>query len=224
MSSGAQVRRRATMVGDAGSSLVELLVAMGITVSVLGVSGLLAAQMQGAYQLQNESTQSKQEGRYALDLIARYLRAAGNNPYSLLISPCPAAGTPILAIRIDPNGDKVNDDIRLQSDVSPTNGRIGGLAKGCTEADEDVTFGFDRAQHVVTLLDNNIGGGAQPKTDTVVSALQFVYRDASRNLTAVAANVVFVEVDLTVQSRVNDPATKAPAQYALSSDIRLRNR
>ena len=82
---------------ERGFSLVELLVAMVVSFLVVGGAALLGAQVQSSYRGQLEAAAAQQEGRYALQWIERYLRAAGNNPYRLLTTPCPVAGTPVQA-------------------------------------------------------------------------------------------------------------------------------
>ena len=203
---------------------MELLISMSICVGVLGASTMLAGQVQSRYRVQVESGSAKQEARYSIDLISRYLRSAGNNPLALLITPCPVAGTPVTAIRRDPDGDGQDDDIRLQSDIAPTNGRIGGTAGACTEANEDVTIAHDAGAFTITVDDLNAAGGPEARTDAVISGLQFVYRDTAHAITVVANNIAFVEVIVTAQSRVNDPATNAPMTHVLRADVRVRNR
>ena len=90
------------------------------------------------------------------------------------------AGTPVQAIRFDPNGNGQPDDIRVQMDANPTNGLIGGASGACTEPNEDVTIAFDPALRAITVRDNATGGAAVPRTDAIVEGLAFVYRDAAR--------------------------------------------
>ena len=155
---------------EAGTTLIEMLIALGITAGVLGASGALAGQMQGSYRLQVETAEAQQEARYAIEWITRHLRSAGNNPYALAVTPCPVAGTPVMGIRLDPDGDGVDDDIRIQSDRFPANGLIGGGASNCTEAGEDVTISHDPATLTLRLQDNNLGGAPEPMTDALVGA------------------------------------------------------
>lgn len=217
--------RPSTLAGsEAGTTLIEMLVALGITAGVLGASGALAGQMQGSYRLQVETAEAQQEARYAIEWITRHLRSAGNNPYALTVTPCPVAGTPVMGIRLDPDGDGVDDDIRIQSDRFPANGLIGGGASNCTEAGEDVTISHDPAALTLRLQDNNLGDAPEAMTDALVGALHFVYRDADGNVTRLESAVAFVETSVTVQSRVNDPATNAPRTSTLRADVRVRNR
>ncbi|MGE0039571.1 MAG: PilW family protein [Vicinamibacterales bacterium] len=215
---------RGRRTGAGGFSLVELLIAMVVSIGVLGGAVAIASQVQSAYRRQLEAAAAQQEGRNALDWIDRMIRTAGNNPYEVTTTACPVAGTTVTGIGIDPDGDGVNDDIRLQSDLAPTNGLFGGSAGACTEPNEDVTIAYDAANQVVTLTDNNLGGGAVTRTDSIVTALQFAYLDSARNPTAVAAAVAFVQTSITVQTRTNDPTTNAPVSYTLTSEVRMRAR
>ena len=222
------VARRAahppTSGAERGFTLVELLLAMVVTMLVVGGATMLAGQMQGAYRAQMESAAAQQDARYAIEQVERYLRAAGNNPYRLETSPCPAAGTAVQAIRLDPDGDGIDDDIRLQMDANPTNGLIGGSTGNCTERNEDVTIFHDAANRVIAVTDANIGGAAIPLTDGVVTSLRFVYRNPMRAITTSAANVAFIETQVTVETRTEDLTQARPMTFTLSSEVRVRSR
>ncbi|MCC7177234.1 MAG: prepilin-type N-terminal cleavage/methylation domain-containing protein [Acidobacteria bacterium] len=211
---------------DQGFTLVELLLAMVVSMAVVGGATLLAGQMQSSYRAQLEAATAQQEGRYVIQAIERYLRAAGNNPYRVDTTPCPSSGTPVQAIRLDPDGDGQNDDIRVQMDANPTNGLLGGVSGACNEPNEDVTIFHDPATRTVNLRENNVGGGntVLPLTDTIVTGLEFVYRNPLRAVTATAANVAFIETRVTVASRIDDLNLGAPVTYTVSSEIRVRSR
>ncbi|MDH4065583.1 MAG: prepilin-type N-terminal cleavage/methylation domain-containing protein [Acidobacteriota bacterium] len=209
---------------DSGFTLVELLLALVVSMAVVGGATMLAGRMQGAYRAQLDAATAQQEGRYVIQEVERYIRAAGNNPYRVETTPCPVGGTPVLAIRLDPDGDGANDDIRLQTDAGPTNGLIGGAAGACNEPGEDVTIAHDPTTNVVTVTDNNLGGGARPLTDTAVTGLQFIYRNPSHAVTATPANIAFVETRVTVQSRSTDLNLATPLTYTVSSEVRVRSR
>ena len=207
-----------------GFTLTELLVALAISIMVVGSATLLAGQMQMSYRRQLEASTAQQEGRYAIEWIERYIRAAGNNPYRVTTSACPAAGTAFQAIRIDPNANGVSDDIRLQMDGSPADGLIGGSLAACTEANEDVTIALDSQNRVITLRDNNVGNVSVPRSDTIVSSLRFIYRDPTHAVTTNPNNIAFVETTVTVQSRLNDLNTGQLITYPIRSEVRVRVR
>ena len=208
---------------DSGFSLLELLVAMTISILVVGGAATLGTQVQGSYRSQMEAATAQQEGRYAIDWIEKYLRAAGNNPYRVTTTPCPAAGTPFQAIRLDPNANGQNDDIRLQMDANPTNGLIGGAAGACNETNEDVTIAYNPANFSITARDN-ITGITETRTDRAIAGLQFVYRNPSRVITTTAAQVAFVETRVTVRTKIDDRNLQAPVTYVVSSEVRVRSR
>jgi Tfp pilus assembly protein PilW len=207
-----------------GFTLVELLVSLGVMVAVVGTAVAISSEIQTSYHVQMEAASAQEEGRNALDWITRYLRSAGSNPYNVTTTACPASGTTVLAVRMDPNGNGQNDDIRLQADINPPDSRVGGTAGACTETNEDVTIAFDSANRTITLRDNNVGGAATARTDGVINSLQFVYRNSSHNVTTSQNAVAYVEAVVTVRSRVNDPTTNAPRLYTLRSEVRVRTR
>lgn len=213
---------------DRGFTLVELLVASMITMLVLGGAVALTSQVQEGYRRQVEASAAEQEGRYALDWVSRLIRAAGNNPYSIATSACPAAGTPYAAIVFNPDGDSpvVHDDIRLQTDSNPPDGLLGGSGGvgNCTQANEDVTVSFDAATNSITFLDNNLGGTASIRTDAVIDSLLFVYRDSAHAVTTNPANVVYVETQVTVRSRTINAITGVPVTRTLTQEVRVRGR
>lgn len=212
--------------GERGFTLIELIIASGLTVVVLGAAVAITSQVQNAYRRQMESSAAEQEGRYALDWLGRFVRGAGNNPYPLLSTPsaCPSAGTVYSAIQFDPDGDGVDNDIRLQTDSNPPDGKLGGSAGVCTQANEDVTISLDAANNTIVFLDNNLGGGQSTRTDKVIQNLHFVFRDTNHAVTTVPANVVFVETQVTTRTRTVDPSTGLPTTHLLSSEVRVRSR
>ena len=210
--------------GERGFTLIELLVATVVSMLVLGGAVALTSQVQNGYRRQIEASAGEQEGRYALEWIGKLIRGADNNPFSVVSTNCPATATAYAAIRFDPNGDSVDNDIRLQTDSNPPDGQVGGATGLCNQANEDVTISRDAANNAILFFDNNLGVPASIRTDAVIQDLRFVYRDAARAVTTVPANVRYVEIRITVRSRTLDPATGAPVTRLLSSEIRVRSR
>lgn len=213
-----------TFGNDRGFTLVELLIASMVTMVVLGGAVALTSQVQEGYRRQIENSAAEQEGRYALDWVSRLIRAAGNNPYNVATTDCPSAATPFAAIVFDPDGDDIDDDIRLQTDSNPPDGLLGGPAGTCTQANEDVTISLDHGANSITFLDNNLGGTATIRTDAVIEDLRFIYRDAARAVTANPLNVVYVETQVTIRSRTLNAVTGEPVTRVLSQEVRIRGR
>ncbi len=221
---------------DHGFTLAELLVATMITMVVLGGAVMLTSSVQQSFRRQIEDSAGEQEGRYALDWVSRLIRSAGNNPYNLPpdtpldptddTAACPPAvpPTPYSWVIMDPDADGINNDIRIQTDSNPPDGILGGLAGACNQANEDVTVSYDPLTASITFLDNNIGGGSTVRTDAVIDGLLFVFKDVNHVPTNNAANVVYVETQVTVRTRTLNPATMLPDTRLLTQEVRLRGR
>ncbi len=207
-----------------GFSLVELLIATLVGSATLGAAVLITDQVSRGYTSQLDGAMVQEEARFALDWIEEALRSAGSNPYGIAASNCPAAGTAFRAIRRDPNGNGVMDDIRIQADVNPPNALLGGLAAPCGEAGEDITIAHDPAAQTITVLDNNLGGAPTPMTDGVITQLQFTHLDDNRVVTANENAIAFVQVAVTAQGPNRDRQLGQPATVTLTSEVRIRTR
>lgn len=207
-----------------GFTLMELMVASACTVIVLGGAVALTSQIQTGYRRQIEDSVGEQEARYALEWIGRYLRGAGNNPFSVTESDCPGANTDFFGVIINPLLHAVDDNITLQMDSNPPDGKIGGESPACDQANEHVTVSYDSAARAIVFLDEAVGPSATTRTDAVIDGLLFTYLDSARAVTAVQANVFYVQTAITIRTRAYDPATGLPSTRTLTSDIRVRNR
>jgi type II secretory pathway pseudopilin PulG len=212
---------------ERGFTLAELMVATLITTLVLGGAVMMTSQVQQSLRRQIEDSAGEQEGRYALEWVSRLIRSAGNNPSNLPpvvggTSNCPVAGTPYAWVIMDPDADGINNDIRLQTDSNPPDGFLGGA--GCDQAMEDVTVSFDPVTSSIRFLDNNLGGGAEVRTDAVIDGLLFVFKDVDHAPTVNAANVVYIETQVTIRTRTLNPLTMLPETRLLTQEVRLRGR
>lgn len=207
-----------------GFTLVELLVASVVTVAVLGGAVALTAQIQNGYRRQSEDSVGEQEARYALEWIGRYIRGAGFNPFNAATSNCPSAGTVFQGVVIDPDGDGVNNDVTLQMDANPPDGLIGGSTGLCNQANEHVTISLDAANDTIVFLDEAVGATATTRTDSVIENLEFVFLDSARAVTAVSANVVYIQTRITIRTRTIDAVTGDPVTRVLASEVRVRGR
>lgn len=203
---------------ERGFTLMELLVASTMTVVVLGGAVALTSQIQSGYRRQIEDSAGEQEARYALEWVGRYLRGMGNNPYGVTTSSCPAAGTAYTPIVIGATS------ITLQSDSNPPDGQIGGVTGICTQTGEHVTISYNATNRAITFQDVAVGAAATTRTDAVIDGLQFVYLDSSRAVTANAANVFYVQTQITIRSRTVNASTGLPNTRTLMSETRVRGR
>lgn len=208
---------------QAGFTLVELLVATTLSLSVLGAAIMITSQVQKGYDIERESAAARNEAQFAVAAIARELRPAGANPYFITTSACPVSGTAFRPIRRDPDGDGLPDDIRVHSDVNPPNKALGGVAGACTEADEDITIAHEPTTRTVTRRDNNLNV-TEPLTDGVITNLTFTYLDVNRAVTTNDNSVCFVRVSVTATTRRPDPRTGQFVSFTVTDDVRIRVR
>ena len=210
-----------------GFTLIELLVSSVVTIIVLGSAVALTSQIQNGYRRQMEDAVAEQEGRYALDWISRYIRAADNDPYAAPASACPG-DIGFEGIQFDPDADTVDDDIRIQTDANPPDGVIGGTAGDCDQANEDVTISLDAENDTIVFRDNNLDAAGITRTDNVIEDLRFVYYDSGHNqmdpTVDLPTNVRYVETQITIRTRTIDPLTGLPVTRTLSSEVRVRSR
>ena len=216
--------RRQSLRDARGFTLVEFMIAALIMTAVLGGTVMLASQLQQGYTTQLDDVVVEQEVRYALDWVARILRSAGSNPYSLLTSDCPSVGTPFEAIRIDPDGDGEDDDIRIQADISPPNNLLGGAVGVCDEAGEDVTIAHDAAASTITLEDNNVDLAPEAMTEPIISELVFTYLTSARNVTTNPDLVSYVQVEMTGRSKAYNAILGEHPDTTLTTEVHVRTR
>ena len=211
---------------EAGFSLIELLIAMLITVVVLGSAVSVVGGAQNTYKHQLDDVTVEQEGRFALDFIRRTIEPAGSNPYSVSVTACPSAGTLVLPIRMNPNGTNGDDDIRIMADVGIPDGLIVGSAAACTQPNEDVTIARSATQDTegraaITRYDRGADLAPVAWTDQLFTSLLFEYFDANMVSTASAGSVRVVRVTLAGRSKKLGEAGQFET-FTLSTNVRLR--
>jgi len=197
---------------------------MAITVTVLGAAVMLTTNVQRAYAHELDDATVQQEVRFAMEWITRTLETAGSNPYNVNVSACPTSGTTFAALRLDPDGDGIQDDVRVQADVGPPNGVVLGLTGACTEPGEDVTIAHDPVNSVLTRWDRGTDTSAVAVTDRVFTQLLFTYLTTTRTVTTTPAAVAYIQVSLSGQSRARNPYSGQFTTFAYQSEVRLRAR
>ena len=209
---------------ERGFSLVELMIVGLITTMIAGAAVTLASQVQRTYSYQLNDAAVQQEARYAMDWITRTLTAAGNNPYGIMTSNCPVAGTVFVPLTLDPDGDGIHDDVRVRSDINRPNGILLGQIGACNEVGEDVTIAHDPANLTLTRFDRALENAAVAVTDQVFTRLRFTYLDVNRAVTVLPANIVYVQVNLTGRSKSRNPHTGQQTTFTYQSEARVRAR
>ncbi len=211
------------MRDERGFSMIELMIAMFVSMLVLGSAATVISGVQNTYAHQMDDGTVEQELRFAMDFIRRTIEQAGSNPYSVSVSDCPAAGTAVQAIRMDPDGDGQPDDIRVQADAGVPDGLIGGSTGFCTQADEDVTIAYNNISNTITRYDRGTDLAPVVWTDGVFTGLTFEYLDSAMVPTAFVGAVRIVRVTLTARSRSARPGMDEGQTFTLESDVRLKS-
>ena len=161
---------------EAGFSLVELIIVMGIMILILGLLASVVAGMETNYRQQRPRTEAINSANTAMDMLVRLIRSAGNNLDDSGIIPGPVGA------------DGAYHTIRIQSDWNPVDGMTTGVL-------EDVTFSV--ANNALQIQE-----GANPSTDYVtgVASVTFTYYDNTNNAIAdpVVNNdrIALVKIDL----------------------------
>lgn len=163
-----------------GSSLVELLVAMGLAGLVMAGTLSLFLAGQGAYAAGLARAEATQGARVGLERMASELRQAGYDPQGAGLGAIVVAEPERVTLHHDLNGNGV---------IDPTRERVTYLLRG-------------------TVLRREAGGGAQPLVDGV-RRLVLTYYDRQDEPTADPARVASIGIVLEVGRDAAVPAAPA---------------
>jgi hypothetical protein len=197
-----------------------MMIAAALTMAVVGAAVALSTNVQNVYQYELDDAAVQQEARFALDWITRTIAAGASDPYGVDTTESCVAELP--GFELDVNDDGTYDDIRVLSDVTVPNGLLGGT-DGCEDSGEDVTIAYDATDKTITRFDPAIDMVATAMTDAVVTGLTFTYLDAARAATTDPADLAYVQVSLTVESKGINPFTGGPTEYTYNSEVRVRS-
>jgi Tfp pilus assembly protein PilW len=203
--------------------MVELLIALLVSVVIMGGAAQVMTGAQRTYQHQLDDVTVEQEVRFALTWIRRALENAGSNPYTVTTTTCVTPGN-FQRIRLDPNANGIADDVRVQADAGTPDGLIIGSTGSCDQPDEDVTIALNSAAKTITRYDRGTDASPQAWTDAVITNLQFDYFTSGYVATTNPYSVSYVRVTITGQSKQRNPSTGQFTTFTESSDVRLRAR
>jgi type IV pilus assembly protein PilW len=193
----ANKRPFAIIGGNAGFTLAELVLAMGIMLIVVAAIISLFTSLNRMYTTQGVAAGVQQVTRTGIDIMTRNIRMAGFNPLNI---------NPVGIVQADSNS------IRFEYD---TNGS-GTIA---TNGDEDVAYLFN-AENKQLVQQKNGDGNRNPLVDNVID-LAFRYFDENDDMvTNDLAAIRSVEVSLTIE----EPAGRdQPVQRTYSTRVICRN-
>lgn len=204
---------------ERGFTMIEMMIAVLVSMTVLGSAISVMSAVQNTYAHQMDDATVLQEARFAMDFIRRTLEQAGSNPYNIsTANTSPCAGTGFVGLQT-----MGTNTIRVQADVGPPDGLLIGPGSGsCSQENEDVTIAYDSASSTITRYDRGKDAGPVAWTDAVFTNLQFLYFDDSMTVTTVPDSVRVIRVTITGRSRTARPGMAAGTVVALESDVRLK--
>jgi prepilin-type N-terminal cleavage/methylation domain-containing protein len=184
----------------AGFSLLELIIAMAITLAVMAAASTLLATSLRVRSKENRRSEALAAAQRALNIMTREI---GNSGYGLNNNGIVLADSGTTSIRIRAN---LNNDTFL------------------TQADEDVRYVFQSANGSIVRFDNSLGVAGNVVLANNISSLTLTYLDVNEVAIASPANYDIAE-RLTIDVRVNLPAgSEQPASTVrLLSEVALRN-
>lgn len=182
---------------EAGFSLLELIIAMGITLAVMVAASTLLATSLRTRSRENTRSEALASAQRALNIMTREI---GNSGYGLTDNGIVTADSTV------PSSIRVRANLNNDTDLSDT--------------DEDVRFVFQGANGAsgpIVRVDNAAGSVVLA---TNINGLTISYLDMSGN-TATAATAERVNIDLLVDLPAG-PEQPASVVH-LNSDVALRN-
>jgi type IV pilus assembly protein PilW len=189
-------KRVALKTSDQGFTIVELLVAMVISLLALGAIYSTFLAQHRSYQVQEEASDMQQNIRTAMFYMQREIRMAGSNPFKSL---------PLASFGITAAGQNT---ITITEDI--TGNADGGPDGDVSDSEENITYALNGTD--LTRTDNN----AVPPDSQIVAQninwLDFVYLDADSNVIAFdatnsvpAANLDQIRsVEITIVAKTDD--------------------
>jgi type II secretory pathway pseudopilin PulG len=178
---------------EAGFSLLELTIAMGITLAVMAAASTLLATSLRTRSRENTRSEALASAQRALNIMTREI---GNSGYGLSDNGIVTADSGNNSIRVRAN---LNND----TDLSDT--------------DEDVRFVFQSSNAAIVRVDNAVGSVVLA---TNITGLTITYLNMSGNAaTAATAERVNIDVRIDLPAAPQQPATVV----RLVSDVALRN-
>jgi len=181
---------------EAGFSLLELLIAMTITLAVMVAASTLLASSLRTRTRENLRSQALAAAQRSLSIMSREI---GNAGYGLTDNGIIAADSSATSIRVRAN---LNNDSDLD------------------DVDEDVRFVYQSANTEIVRYDDSTAASARSVLGTNISSLTIGYLDtAGTAVTASNAERISIEVLVNLPAGPEQPASTV----RLVSQVALRN-
>jgi prepilin-type N-terminal cleavage/methylation domain-containing protein len=181
---------------EAGFSLLELMLAMTITLLMMTAASTLLTSSVGTRTRENRRSDALADAQRAVSIMSREIANSGFGLTTNGIVTTDATAT----------------KIRIRSNVNNTNSTI-------SDQDEDVTFVYQQAPVAAIVRFDAISGSATVLANNI-RAFTLTYEDAAGGATT--ANLAErVKIDVTVD--VGAVGNQPPTQVRMQSEVALRN-
>ena len=187
------IRRHQLVSSSSGFSLLELLIAMTITLAVMAAASTLLATSLRTRTRENQRSNALAAAQRALNIMSREI---GNSGYGLTDNGIVVA-------------DSDDDSIRVRANLN--NG------PDLNQANEDVRFVFQGDNDVIVRVEN---AGTTGVLATGITSMTIEYLSVSgTNVSAAAAERVRIDIQVELPAGPQQPA----GLVRLTSDVALRN-
>ncbi len=200
---------------EKGFTLVELVVAAGLVLIVLGAIGAVFRMQSHTAKAQEYRLEAQEYARAVLDMMVREMRNTGYFPTGT-VCPTPANTNGIVAATAV--------SFQFVYDADGFN--------GCADANENVTYAYNSTGCPTgfgNITRKEGANAAQPLTDCNVPTGGFTLTYYAQNSTTAMSPIVLatiqrVLISLTVQSKSADTTFSGQASSTMVSNADLRNR
>lgn len=169
-----------------GYTLVEVVVALGLSVFTLSLLYFIYVQELKAHQMREEVLDAQQRARIVMDLLSRELLMAGYDPAGLNQDSDPTNDFP--GVNLASNGIQIKADLNGNGNLNDPN--------------ETIVFFYDSSTRT---LRRNTGGGNQPFAEDIeFFEVDLLDREGRQTLTPREARAV----RLTITARTTKPDLK----------------
>ena len=212
-------RKGARRRGEAGFSLIELMVALGVTLVIMAVASQILAMSMYVRQRENQRSEAVADVQRALQSMTREISNAGLG----------MSGNGLVAANSDATF------IRVRSNLNAFCVAGSACDSDTSDAGEDIVFGIINNttggggdnQRLITRQDVNSGANAVSALANRIDSLEFAYVKADGTATTDASAAQRVRVTVTVTLPAVGSEGRAgyqpPSQMQLVSEAVLRN-
>lgn len=188
-----------------GFTLAELLVAMTLSLIVLGAVHAVYRVQAHTVKAQEYRMEAQEYGRVALDMMVREIRNSGYFPNG---KPWPCGGNQNGIVAFN-----ANSSVQFRYDFDADG--------ACTTAGEDITYTWNGSN--ILRTDWNVSTTPQTLTDDNITIFQLSAFEVNGAATTVPAEIKKFSILLTVRSKSTDTQFNGLQTITMSSNADLRN-